>query len=377
MAALTPTRLLVSSWFSSLSHPPVQRVDSHRQPVLEKIHALGRIEPAGGIIRIGVPVGDRIAVVLVQEGSQVNQGDELARLDSYTEREEAEQLSATQIREADAKLAALRKSYDAQIREAEAHLEELEQLAPLDVQAQEAKVEFLQRQWEAAQRNAAILGSLKEGGMATQEIDQKGLAAFQAEKELKSASALLDRARKSQRYTVQSARASMDMLREARNRAEAEVPLASLKESRRAASLQKARSVILAPVAGTILKVFSHPGEATGSQPLLQMADTSKMVVVAEVYEKDLHLLRKGQPVQVRSPALCGPAGDEVLTGKVTRIGQIIARNNVHDIDPSAEADRRVAEVVIDLDEKGRQAAVCLINLQVDVTIDLGRPAPP
>ena len=53
------------------------------------VHALGRFEPAGTVLRISAPSGNEggcLAELLVEEGSDVAQGQLLARMDTYARR---------------------------------------------------------------------------------------------------------------------------------------------------------------------------------------------------------------------------------------------------------------------------------------------------
>jgi len=86
------------------------------------------------------------------------------------------------------------------------------------------------------------------------------------------------------------------------------------------------------------------------------------MYVVAEVYETDIEQVSVGQAAVIESPALAAP-----VTGKVERIGQMVARNDALGLDPVARIDSRVVEVFILLDDPA--AVASLTNLQVDVEI--------
>jgi HlyD family secretion protein len=88
------------------------------------------------------------------------------------------------------------------------------------------------------------------------------------------------------------------------------------------------------------------------------------MYAVAEVYETDIGLVRVGQKGRVTSPVL-----SEALTGTVEQIGNMIAKNDILDVDPTANTDARVVEVKIRLDNSAPAAR--LINLQVYVLIFL------
>src|SRR5690242_2831584 len=54
---------------------------------LDKVVALGRIEPRDGILSLGVPAPDRISRIKVKEGESVKKGQSLAVLDSEVMRE--------------------------------------------------------------------------------------------------------------------------------------------------------------------------------------------------------------------------------------------------------------------------------------------------
>jgi len=103
------------------------------------------------------------------------------------------------------------------------------------------------------------------------------------------------------------------------------------------------------------------------------MGNTRQMNVVAEVYETDVSRVRLGQTATITSR---NGAFDQALTGRVIRVGSQIFKNNVLDDDPAANADARVVEVRIRLDQS--QVVRQLTNLQVDVRIDVeasGSPA--
>ncbi len=127
-----------------------------------------------------------------------------------------------------------------------------------------------------------------------------------------------------------------------------------------AARAQLDRAVIQAPVDGEVLAVHARAGERIGVDGLLELGDTRRMYVVAEVYETDINKVEEGQSATATSPAFAGP-----VTGKVERIGKLIAKNDVLDLDPVARMDSRVVEVFILLDDPAVVAD--LTNLQVDV----------
>lgn len=132
------------------------------------------------------------------------------------------------------------------------------------------------------------------------------------------------------------------------------------------------RATIRAPQNGTILLILAHRGEIVGGQAaILQMADTGRMAVIAEVYETDIHRVYEGQKAEISVRAY----GGLTLHGKVVRIASIVGRNQVLDIDPRAAVDRRVIDVKIELDDPG--PAHRLINHQVQVKLLRARQSSP
>ncbi len=86
------------------------------------------------------------------------------------------------------------------------------------------------------------------------------------------------------------------------------------------------------------------------------------MLAIAEVYETDRSRLQEGCKATITSPAL-----PHELTGAVRSIGRVLAKNQIFDLNPMADADRRVVEVKIRLDTN--VSAADYIHMQVTVKI--------
>src|SRR5262249_53560018 len=104
-------------------------------------------------------------------------------------------------------------------------------------------------------------------------------------------------------------------------------------------------------------------GESAGRNPLLKMGNTRSMYAVAEVYETDVRLVRAGQKATITSKAFPG----ENVTGVVERVGSLVYKNDVLGLDPARDADTRVVEVRIRLDDSRLTAKYN--QMQVDVSI--------
>jgi HlyD family secretion protein len=336
-----------------------------------RVEALGRLEPEGGMVNIGVgvPMGDRLSSVFVKEGQEVTKDQELARLESYEIRRAERDLAASQLAEARDRLAAVTANGNCQIEEAKIRIRQIEEIEPLDIRAQTSKVELLRDQLGRARQNLQRMQRLKQDTISRQEMEQHELLVHQAEVELSSAEALLEKTTKAHKLSLQSAQAQLKTLETSLARFQKEIPIPSLEKGLQVAEERLKHTRIHAPTQGRILKVLGHAGETVGSQPILRMADLSHMLALAEVYETEVGRIRVGQRATVRSPAL-SPAE---LSGKVVHIGRLIDRNYIFDLDPRADTDRRVVAVKIQLDNS--EPAAHFVNLQVTVTIHVDAAA--
>ena len=141
-----------------------------------------------------------------------------------------------------------------------------------------------------------------------------------------------------------------------------------LKVNQARADLEQARAelehtTVHAPISGHVLRLYARAGERVGPQGIAELGKTGQMCAVAEVYETDIGRIRLGQRARIGSPAL---AHD--LHGTVDRIGLEIGKQEVLNVDPTAQTDARVVEVEILLDESAQAAA--LTRLQVQIAID-------
>jgi len=331
------------------------------------VSALGRLEPEGDVVDIGVGAlsTDRLLRLEVVEGQFVKQRDVLAYLDSYTERVAEREHIASQLAEAKTRFAAETAHGQAQIREAEIAIEQVEKVQKLEIEAQEAKVRSLEA--EAARETAEMkrTNSLRPSAAATQQdYERQVMLARRTAENLAAARATLAKAKAARDIDLVKAKAQLQTARTGLAKTLAAIPLDSLTRQGQLADARVNLTIIRAPRAGQILKIRTRPGEATGVRPIVRLGNTAAMQAVAEVYHTDAPFVRVGQKARITSPALPGP-----LTGKVVYVGNLIFKNDVLNIDPTADVDSRVVEVRIQLDDS--QAAAKLTYLQVNVEIVL------
>lgn len=338
--------------------PPPQQV---------AVAALGRLEPDGEVVTVGGPNTERIIQMLVAEGDYVEQGAVLAYLESHEERLAERDYAASQFAEARSRLQAETSYGRAQVQEAQTRVGQIDEPQTYEIQAQQATIRQLEAELELAQvdleRNQALE---QEGAIARQELDQQFTEVRQRQEELNNARATLVRLQAARSGDLNNAQAQVQSAQAELTRSQAQVEVESTARNLQLAEAKLERTIIRAPRAGEILQIHTQAGEAIGDEGILEMGNTRQMNVVAEVYETDVGLVRLGQQATINSR---NGAFDQTLTGRVIRIGTQIFKNNILDDDPAANADARVVEVLIRLDQS--EPVKQLTNLQVDVQIDV------
>jgi len=333
--------------------------------------ALGRLEPQGEVIRVSGPSGERISRLQVSEGDLVDAGEVLAYLESYQERLAERDFAASELAEAQAKLEAETTYGRAKIQEAATHIQQIERPRAFEIEAQQATVRELEAELELENEDRQRFEDLySEGAIAKQELDEQRTEAREALEQLKNAQATLIQLEQARDMDMRYAQTQLLSAQADLNLSQVEVRVQSAQKNLKLAEARLERTIIKAPRAGRILKIFTKVGEAINSEGILDLGDTTQMYAVAEVYETDVGLVELGQPVRVISR---NGAFAENLTGKVAEIGWQIFKNDVLDDDPAADADARVVEVKIRLDES--EPVERLTNLQVDVHIDVDATA--
>src|SRR5229473_2356882 len=146
-------------------------------------------------------------------------------------------------------------------------------------------------------------------------------------------------------------------LEEDRARADAEVQAAEGRA--RTARERIGKCSIVAPIDGTVLRVYARRGESFSTvtpRPLFSLADTSTRHIKAEVDERDVDRLSLGQNVIIQADALEG----KKLQGSVTRISAVMGRKSISTGDPSDKSDRDILEAVIVLEDNTRSLPIGL-----------------
>ncbi len=299
------------------------------------VGALGRVEPATRIRRLGAPGGmnvTRLSRLLVEEGAAVTEHQLLAELADAPQKDAQTARAAAALAEAEARLALARAAGRAEER-----------------RAQQARLAALRAAEESARREADRADRLVPSGAGgVAEAERRRFAAIRATAEVAEAEAELARLQSPRPEDLAVAEAQRDAARAAHQAAEAEAEL----------------SRIRAPIAGTILLLHARPGDLLGNDGLLDMADLTRIDVVADVYETDLPRLRLGQSAEVQIPGSPGR-----LNATVREIGWLVRRTTQAGTDPVAAVDARTVPVRLALDAAGIAALGRRANMQVQVAI--------
>jgi HlyD family secretion protein len=292
--------------------------------------APGRVEASSREIKIGASVVGRIAQVLVKANDKVFAGEVLIRLD------DAEALARLAV--AEATVAARKRARNDQSapRGSGKRRKAEDQLADAERAFADARAAFDKA---AADRRS---------GSGSEQSLNAALAAFASAQE------------RLNQQNAELRRIKADPDTPLPNRTEGELIAARAELDLAEVVLEKTR--IRAPIAGTVLQVNAKVGEiATPSpdQPLVVMANVSSLRVRAELDERDISLVRVGQPVVVRANAFSG----REFAGKVASIAQIVGPGGNTARGPRKLTDVDVVEVIVDLPDPGPLK----IGMQVDV----------
>jgi HlyD family secretion protein len=328
--ALAACAALVTGTSACRDITPAVEADAdsaHRLDADVAVAATARVEGATEAVDVGAGVDGVIAELRVREGDVVHRCDVLVVIDH---RELLADLNGAEAAAEAARQARLRVLRGSRVEERER--------ADADV----AEAEAVVRQAESQHRRTAEL--FAEGVVSAAERDEV-------------------------RRTLDVSRARLDALRKGAELvkapplpeevAKADAEVRSAEQRIRSIQQMLDKSMVRAPLDGTVLRTMLRPGETFSvmvPQPILRLADTSRLRVRAEVDERDVARVFPGQRVVVRGDVWPGRG----VPGRVSRIGSQMGRKTVRSGDPAEKRDRDVLEVVVDLDAEDARLVIGL-----------------
>jgi HlyD family secretion protein len=335
-----------------------------------RIAAQGQLLPADGIVRLVGTPGDRIAEVLAKVGATVQAKDPLIRFGS-------QQLRELELKVAEQKLFEAESAFAAKLHENSELIAAAEQeliLAKSQLESAQAQLELAKsgtksvdianqnvERMEKLVKDPATSNTVSRSSVDQQKLQQQQLATQQKEAELAA-----EHSKKLAEFQVTAAEKKVAALNDSREWINKTSPLGSLKTQLELVRYQFEQTELKAPVAGKILRVDASKGGSIGTLPLIEMANTSKMICQAEISEVDVQRLQVGQKAAMSSPAL-----SQTLQGVVIRIDPIVGTPQYRSPNPLAPVDYRVVQAIIELDAASAPLADDFVQLQVDVAIDV------
>ena len=300
---------------------PAAAATSDTEGDRQSLVAMARLEPSSRVVDVGSPSSDIVRQILVREGDEVEKGQVLVLLESYSLR--AAELEAARLER------------------------ERAELKPFEVEAQRARVRAIEAELESAHHEVSSQRGLSEKGFsAGKEFRDAQLRVKRADEQLNEANAVL-------------------------KKLEADVNLAE-REARNGivqAEAKLERTMIRAPLDGQILRVRFSEGERIDQRAVVSVGATQHMYAVGEVHANEIRLVEPGQRARFTSPALPTP-----VDGVVENVGAMIFGNYITGEDPSAPRGLRVVEVRVRLAEN--ELAKRLTNLEGQLRIYLDDTAP-
>ena len=107
-------------------------------------------------------------------------------------------------------------------------------------------------------------------------------------------------------------------------------------------------SKLRSPIDGFILEINTRVGERPKNEGILDIGSSQKMEALIEVYESDIDRVFISQNVELSSE---NGGFQKTLKGKVIRISPQVKQRKVLSTDPTGDADSRIIEVLVKLDQ--------------------------
>lgn len=315
--------------------PKTQAAQRPLSPFKSYISGVGIVEPSSGNVFIGTPVNRMVEKIEVSVGQKVKEGDVLFRLES---------------RDLQSDLAARTIAYD----DAEAKLKKLESLPRQeDVEAAQALLKVAEVELEQAKSQYDRVEGLQQTrAMSGEEIHRRHFAAEQAQAKLQQRQADLDKTKTGAwlpdleiaRLQVLQAKAEMQ-------RIQTEIE----------------RTIIRAPIAGTVLQIKIHEGELppvdSSRIPPMIIGDINPMHVRVSINQFDASYYRSDAPAVA---FLQGNATIEFPLHFVRIEPYFVTKQNLTN-DITEKVDTRVLQVIYCFDKDDQRV---FVGQQMDVFIE-------
>ncbi|WXJ83050.1 hypothetical protein MHLNE_24260 [Moorella humiferrea] len=331
----------------------------------DSLTATGTIEARTAVAAFKIP--GRIETILVDEGARVEQGQELARLDSselnakLAQAEGAYAAAQGQVNQASHNVTLQSQQIEAKIKQAEAGVAAAEvgvKDAQAQVNAAEVGVKDAKDQLNNAQDLYERLRLLHDqGAIDDRKLEEARIGYERAQNAYNAAQISYERARnayEAAQKKLQEARALLDQAISARTGvavAQAQQEAAAGQAKQAGGALEEAKAyladaVLKAPMAGFITQKYLEQGEMVNAgTPVFEITDLLHTYVKVYISEKKIGRVRLGQEAEITVDAFPG----KTFKGKVVWIndaGEFAVKKAIND---QYDHDIRSFEVKIDV----------------------------
>jgi HlyD family secretion protein len=362
----------------------VGKAHATSKAIARSVVALGKIEPEGEIIKLSVPNAQdsRVDNILVKEGEQVKKGQLIAVLQGLDRRTADVQDAEIDVRVKTAELMKIRQgeAKKAQISAKNATIQRLQAQLKNQLPQKQAALASAQAILSNAKYNYQQRSILGKAGALSQNDLAVSLKEFQVAKAaVAERQADIAQTRETLGAEIRQAQAERGELAEVRpidiEIAQAQLEKAKILVKQRSTSLQDVQ--VRAPIDGQILRINTRIGEQVNTaQGIMELAQTSQMLVAAEIPEIDINKIAIGQSAIVSSE-YGGFKGQ--LKGRVDSIDRQVGRRVLQNAsasgsgagNPTNDQNTRIILVKVRLDPADSPTVEALTNMQVRVKIDV------
>jgi len=141
-----------------------------------------------------------------------------------------------------------------------------------------------------------------------------------------------------------------------------EARVLKIKSSINAINLDLEQTQLKSPIDGIVLQVLAREGERPDTSGVLYVGSNESMEALIEVYESDINRVQIGQAVDLISE---NGGFNGSLSGQVSLISPQVSQRRVLSTDPTGDADSRIVEVRVKLDNSSAKKVSHLTGMKV------------
>ncbi|MEM8673720.1 MAG: HlyD family efflux transporter periplasmic adaptor subunit [Cyanobacteria bacterium P01_G01_bin.67] len=343
----------------------------------KQVVALGKLIPKGEVIKLSVANAEdsRVNQILVEEGDRVEEGQVIAILQGFENRQRDLEEANKQVELAQAKLEQVRagETKQAELAAQRANISRLESQLRNETAEKRAAVNSAEAQLRQARLTYDRNFTLKnQGAVSAEAFDQTKEQLDMAQAALNERLAQADNTQQSLTEEINQEKENLARLQEIRpvdvRVAEIELERAIIAVEQVKASLEDTK--VKVPISGQILRINTRVGEQVNTQQgIVELGRTDEMYAIAEIYETDISKVSIGQSAVISSE-YGGFIGK--LKGTVEHLGLQVGAKQLSEgsQDPTQDENSRIVEVKIRIDPKDSQKVAGLTNMKVRVEIN-------